>query len=149
MNSWKGLVDGTDVQTLAGHLRSARPEYRMVLFVASREALCPTAELISSWSPGAGEEFARQVRCGEICLGRIDVPQDADEVFRTSTAVCVNLQRVPADTRCEVLAVPPMFVAYAPDLDLTPDRERETMAQLVREEGLGASPVPRGSKLRI
>lgn len=149
MNSWKSLVDGTDVQTLSGHLRSARPEYRMVLFVASREALCPTAELISSGSPGAEEAFTRQVRGGDICLGRMDCPMDTDQVFRSSAGVCVNLQRVHGATRCEVLAVPPMFVAYAAGLDLTPDRERETMEQLVSQEGLGASPVPRGAKPRL
>lgn len=149
MNSWNGLVDGTDVQTLVSHLRSARSEYRLVLFVESREALCQTAELISTVSPDAEEAFARQVRRGDISVGRIDLPMEADQVFRTLGGVCVNLHRVPADTRCEVLAVSPMFVAYAPDLDLTPDRERETMAQWVRQEGLGKAPAPRGSRLRI
>ena len=57
MNSFEGLIDGSDLQTLTGSLRNENSEFKTIYFVRSRDALAPTAELISTDSEGAKAEF--------------------------------------------------------------------------------------------
>ena len=148
MNSFEGLIDGSNLRTLTDYLRNRKSDFKTIYFVRTRDALAPTAELISTDSEGAKSAFVQKLKDGDICLSRLDLEQDADEVLRLSGAVLVNLNRVPADTCCKVLAVPPVFVAYAENLDLTPTRERRSMERSVRNP-IPLNPLPPRARFRL
>lgn len=124
MNSVDAMVDGTDLRTLTNYLRLEKSEFKAIMFVRSPDLLGPTAELISDGSARNQAKFLERLRDGRICLSRNDLDKEVDEVLRVPRAAIVNLNRVPATTACYVIAVPPVFVVYAKDLDLTPSIER-------------------------
>ena len=124
MTSVDAMVDSTDLRTLTNYLRLENSEFKAIMFVRSPDLLGPTAELISNGSARNQAEFQERLRDGRICLSRNDLDKEVDEVLRVPRAAIVNLNRVPGTTACQVIAVPPVFVAYAKGLDLTPSIDR-------------------------
>lgn len=124
MNTFKRFIDETDIRTLRGYVNSRQSEFKMIIFVDSSELLAPTAELLADGSPRNQDEFKRQLKTGRVCVSRNDLPKESDQVIRTTDGLVVNLNRIPENTACQVIALPPVFVVHADGLNLRPDRER-------------------------
>ena len=105
-------IDPTDFGTVRRYLLAAKSPITGVLFVASRELLAQVAALLD----GANEQ-SHATRRGQLQWwfqnGQLRPGADAEA---ERNGVGVDLERLPNDTLCEVIYLPPMYLVHVPGL---------------------------------
>ena len=114
---YETLIDPTNIATVASYLRNPRSPIHFVLHVRDRALLAPlAAELAAQMeqpSTTMHEVLAtvdRHLRERAIMVSPRPSPQPVD------ARVAVDIATLPAEAHCEVIYLPPFYLAHTPGL---------------------------------